>query len=422
MPHTISTYSPQYNPSNRTTSSRAFLYAAAPMRYMGHVLNDRLCVRVQPGDETVVVSHRDKYYAFTPLPGQEVIKTTMENVTVGHWYPCPGYDTGLVVHSTDQDETICYCVPLDEQRTLEDQLKTPGADVVTVPKASLATLTTWASEVPCPFAASSESTEASTARARTPHTRIARPTAPPPFISISTPPADAITGVAIGSDLRMVVQKLSELGRQVLAVVTHEPLANTTYRTVSTLKDLVRPDNFYRQGTLELPRRDTPPQGLSCGVEAARNIGFQVNGLDFVKHKTHPDAPDYVGCDNAANNIQVNCMQKTLQDAIDHGAWGQTGPGVQPCDQHIPSWKVMHGVQPMHHHYTEQTFWHKRTWALILIELHSNSRHWVGIEHVIGHQGDAWILREGRGSLLHDLDNTKIYSLSPSPAARSNST
>lgn len=169
--------------------------------------------------------------------------------------------------------------------------------------------------------------------------------------------------------------------------VSGDMLTPRTFNNMTEISEL-----YYKQGSM-----DESNQGLSCGVEAVCNTGFEVTAGDFVKQAA-------VGVDASAF-----VARELAEDADAHDDYmDNTGGGNNiPPNQMFSTMEGLSSfvMDPSPHRAREllgePNFWQSHQWAIVQIPVCGG--HWVSMEKIIYRGQPAVCLREGRGNTMYDF-------------------
>lgn len=347
------------------------------VRPLGVVLrNDVICIKGYgdhwPDDEAAFSYKCDTktYYGGQKMASS--LKTTVKRHKEGMYYPIKntryafkigsiqdGYARGTVTHDGKSE-----CVP--EEKTI------PLKDLLLVSEYS----STDSSE----FGGSQELHSSEIPRV------IPTPPIRDPSGRLQSGPS--IPAIVVGP-IDRVYEKLRQLSSQtdnpITLVVTHENEPGAKLRSFDSMPRIA--SAFKRQGSM-----DEGTQGMSCGIEAVYNVGFEsvsakdfdrsaADGIDPAEFVASGMADDYLSHTGGGNNIPPNQMYTAL-DCL--------------SEFHIEKNFHLH----VSHLHTDE-FWSERQWAVILIP--ACSGHWVSIEKIIYCTRVTFCLREGRGNTMYDF-------------------
>lgn len=212
-----------------------------------------------------------------------------------------------------------------------------------------------------------------------------RPVRGPRIAAIVVGPPDQVYTQMIGLSA-------GEKAEPVTLAITHEAVdeGTTTLRKFGNMNELAQ--IFFKQGIM-----DEANQGLSCGVEAVCNAGFNVTARDFTQQAAHGvDMRSFVAREHNKN-----------ADAND-SYLSQTGGGnripphqMQLTMEHISGMPIDPAPYLIGKELGTSAFWRNHQWAIVHIPV--SEGHWVSMERILYKGQDAVCLREGRGNTMYDF-------------------
>jgi hypothetical protein len=208
-----------------------------------------------------------------------------------------------------------------------------------------------------------------------------------------------VMAIAVGSPEQVCPLTLGlsagEDADPITLVITHEPVieSDMEFREFNSMDELAQ--IFFKQGTM-----DQADQGLSCGVEAVCNAGFDVTARDFTQQAAHGvDMRSFVArehtTDSDANDSYLN----------------QTGGGnripphqMQLTMGHISGMPIDQSPHLIRNEIGTSAFWKNHKWAIVHIPV--GGGHWISWERIVYNGQDAVCVREGRGNTMYDFITT----------------
>ena len=209
---------------------------------------------------------------------------------------------------------------------------------------------------------------------------------------------NGIPAIVISQDPRHIQTYLeSSSGGKILVVITHKATPGLRLRHFEAMADILK--IFKTQGSM-----DQGNQGLSCGVEAVFNAGFEVTAKDFnevagsgvdvsqfmvsERGKDSDALDDYIKDTGGGNSIPSNQMFATLQTK---------------CQELCPPLEMEESLHCHIDNVSKASFWAEHKWAVVMTS--ACRGHWVSIEKILygSDSVPALCLREGRGTTRIDL-------------------